>query len=150
LGQGVANAVGMAIAGRWLATRYNKPGFEKLFDFNVYGICGDGCMMEGIASEAASLAGHQKLSNLCFFYDNNRISIEGHTTLAFTEDVGARLRAYGWNILHVSDANDIGALAVAIEQFQKTSDRPTFIVVDSLIGWGAPHKQDTHAAHGEP
>jgi transketolase len=150
LGQGVANAVGMAIAGRWLATRFNKPGFEKLFDFNVYGICGDGCMMEGIASEAASLAGHQKLSNLCLLYDNNHISIEGHTTLAFTEDVGARFRAYGWNVLHVNDANDVGLVAESIQQFQKTTDRPTFIVVTSLIGWGAPHKQDTHAAHGEP
>ncbi len=150
LGQGVANAVGMAIAGRWLAARYNKPGFEKLFDFNVYAICGDGCMMEGIASEAASLAGHQKLSKLCLLYDNNRISIEGHTTLAFSEDVGARFRAYGWNVLHVKDANDIGSLAEAIQQFQKTTDRPTFIIVDSLIGWGAPHKQDTHSAHGEP
>jgi len=150
LGQGVSNAVGMAIAGRWVSARFNKPGFEKLFGFNVYAICGDGCMMEGISSEAASLAGHQKLSNLCLIYDNNHISIEGHTTLAFTEDVGARFKAYGWNVLHVGDANDIGALGAAIEQFQKTTDKPTFIIVDSLIGWGAPHKQDTHAAHGEP
>jgi transketolase len=150
LGQGVANAVGMAIAGRWLAARYNKPGFEKLFDFKVYAICGDGCMMEGIASEASSLAAHQKLANLCLIYDSNRISIEGHTTLAFTEDVGARFRAYGWNVLYVKDANDIGALGDAIQLFQKTTDRPTFIVVDSIIGWGAPHKQDTKEAHGEP
>jgi transketolase len=149
LGQGVGNAVGMAIAGRWLAARYNKPGFEKLFDFKVYAICGDGCMMEGVASEASSLAAHQKLANLCLIYDSNRISIEGHTTLAFTEDVGARFRAYGWNVLHVKDANDIGAFGEAIQQFQKTADRPTFIVVDSIIGWGAPHKQDTREAHGE-
>ncbi len=150
LGQGVANAVGIAIASRWIAARFNKPGFEKLFDFNVYAICGDGCMMEGIASEASSLAGHLKLSNLCLIYDSNRISIEGHTTLAFTEDVGARYRAYGWNVLHVNDANDIASLGEAIQQFQKTDDRPTFIIVDSLIGWGAPHKQDTKEAHGEP
>jgi transketolase len=149
LGQGVTNSVGMAIAGRWLAAHYNRPGFEGLFDFNVYAICGDGDNMEGIASEAASLAGHLKLANLCWLYDNNHISIEGKTTLAFTEDVGARYRAYGWNVLHVTDANDIGALANAIEQFQKTTDRPTFIIVDSHIGYGSPKKQDTKEAHGE-
>jgi len=150
LGAGVSNSVGMAICSKWLAARYNKPGFEKLIDFNVYVICGDGCMMEGISHEAASLAAHQKLSNLVWIYDNNRISIEGHTTLAFTEDVGARFKAYGWNVLYVKDANDIGSLGTALEQFQKTTDKPTFIVVDSLIGWGAPTKQDTHGAHGEP
>jgi transketolase len=149
LGQGVTNSVGMAIAGRWLAAHYNRPGFEGLFDFNVYAICGDGDNMEGIASEAASLAGHLKLSNLCWLYDNNHISIEGKTTLAFTEDVGARYRAYGWNVLHVTDANDVGALAACIDQFQKTTDRPTFIIVDSHIGYGSPKKQDTKEAHGE-
>jgi transketolase len=149
LGQGVTNSVGMAIASRWLAARYNKPGFEKLFDFNVYAICGDGDMMEGISSEAASLAGHLKLSNLCWIYDNNHISIEGKTSLAFSEDVGARFRAYHWNVLHVTDANDVGAFAETIRQFQKTADRPTFIIVDSHIGYGAPHKQDTKEAHGE-
>jgi len=149
LGQGVSNSVGMAIAGRWMAAHFNKPGFEKLIDFNVYAFCGDGCMMEGISSEAASLAGHLKLSNLCLLYDNNHISIEGNTKLAFTEDVGARFRAYGWNVLHVTDANDISALSEAIKQFQKTTDRPTFIIVDSHIGYGSPHRQDTKEAHGE-
>jgi transketolase len=149
LGQGVSNSVGMAIAERWLAAHFNKPGFEKLIDFNVYAFCGDGDMMEGISSEAASLAGHLKLSNLCWLYDNNRITIEGKTSLAFSEDVGARFKAYGWNVLHVTDANDVAAVGEAIKQFQKTTDRPTFVVVDSHIGYGAPHKQDTNAAHGE-
>jgi transketolase len=149
LGQGVSNSVGMAIAGRWLASRYNKPGFEDLYSFNVYAICGDGDMMEGIASEAASLAGHLQLSNLCWIYDSNRITIEGGTPLAFTENTAARLAAYGWNILHVTDANDLEMLRAAYRLFLKTTGRPTFIVVNSHIGWGSPHRQDTAAAHGE-
>ena len=150
LGQGLANAVGMAIAGRWLASHYNKPGFEDLWDFNVYAICGDGCMMEGISSEAASLAGHLKLPNLCYIYDNNTITIEGHTSLAFSDDVATRFIAYGWNVTRVGDANDLDMLARAFRVFLGTKDRPTLIIVDSHIAWGAPHKQDTHAAHGEP
>ncbi len=149
LGQGVATSVGMAMAARWQASYFNRPGFEIL-DYDVYALCGDGCMMEGVQSEAASLAAHLRLSNLCWIYDSNRITIEGPTTLAFTEDVPARFRGYGWNVLHVSDANDTEALARAFEGFRATSDRPTLIVVDSHIGYGAPHKQDTSAAHGEP
>jgi len=149
LGQGVANSVGMAIAQRWLAATYNRPGFD-LFDYNVYAFCGDGCMMEGISGEAASLAGHLKLSNLCWIYDNNHISIEGPTSIAFTEDVGARFKAYGWNVVHVTDANDLGMLAAAYQSFLDTKDRPTFIIVDSHIAYGAPHKHDTAEAHGEP
>jgi transketolase len=150
LGQGAANSVGMAVAERWMAAHYNRPGFEKLIDFNVYALCGDGDMMEGISSEAASLAGHWKLSNLCWIYDNNHITIEGSTKLAFTEDVGARFLAYGWNVIHVTDANDLGQLTRAFATFLQTKDRPTFIIVDSHIGYGAPHKQDTKEAHGEP
>ncbi len=150
LGQGLGNSVGMAIAERWMGAHYNKPGFEKLIDFNVYAICGDGCMMEGISSEAASLAGHLKLSNLCWIYDNNHISIEGSTSLAFTEDVGKRFLAYGWNVTHVTDANDLGQLDKAFANFLATNDRPTLIIVDTHIGFGAPHKQDTKEAHGEP
>lgn len=150
LGQGVANSVGMAIAGKWLGARYNKPGFEDLFNFNVFALCGDGCMMEGVSGEAASLAGHLKLSNLCWIYDNNTITIEGHTDLAFSEDVGVRFLGYGWNVLRVQDVNDMYRVANALETFRKTTDRPTMIIVDSIIGWGAPHKQNTHAAHGEP
>jgi len=150
LGQGVATSVGMAIGRQWLSARYNKPGFEKLFDFNVYALCGDGCMMEGISSEAASLAGHLKLSNLCWIYDNNHISIEGNTALAFTEDVATRFLGYGWNVTRVGDANDLEMLARAFRTFQSTKDRPTLIIVDSHIGYGAPHKQDTSGAHGEP
>jgi transketolase len=152
LGQGVATSVGMAIGREWLAARYNKqvPGFENLFDFNVYALCGDGCMMEGISSEAASLAGHLKLSNLCWIYDNNHITIEGNTSLAFTEDVALRFIGYGWNVSRVSDANDLERLAGAFKNFQNTKDRPTLIIVDSHIGYGAPHKQDTSGAHGEP
>lgn len=150
LGQGLATSVGMAIAGRWLATHYNRPGFENLFDFRVWTICGDGCMMEGISSEAASLAGHLKLPNLCWIYDNNRITIEGHTELAFTEDVATRFRGYGWNVLHVGDANDLAQLKQAFQAAQSTTDRPTLVIVDSHIAWGAPNKQDTHGAHGEP
>ncbi len=150
LGQGAANSVGMAVAERWMAAHYNRPGFEKLIDFNVYALCGDGDMMEGISGEAASLAGHWKLSNLCWIYDNNHITIEGSTKLAFTEDVGARFLAYGWNVTHVTDANDLGQLERAFATFLQTKDRPTLIIVDSHIGYGAPHKQDTKEAHGEP
>ena len=150
LGQGVATSVGMAAARQWLSARYHRPGFEDLFDFNVYALCGDGCMMEGISSEAASLAGHWRLSNLCWIYDNNHITIEGNTALAFTEDVATRFLAYGWNVTRVGDANDLEALARAFRTFQNTKDRPTLIIVDSHIGYGAPHKQDTSGAHGEP
>jgi transketolase len=150
LGQGVSNSVGMAMAERFLATRYNQPGFEDLLNFNVYSICSDGDMMEGISHEAASLAGHLKLSNLCWIYDNNHITIEGKTSLAFSEDVGERFLAYGWNVRHVNDANDLSLLDQALQSFLETNDRPTMIVVNSHIAWGAPHKQDTHAAHGEP
>ncbi len=149
LGSGVATSVGMSIAKEWMATYFNRPGFEMI-DYDVYAICGDGCMMEGISGEAASLAGHLKLSNLCWIYDNNHITIEGHTHLAFSEDVGARFAAYGWNVLHVTDANDLGALQNAYQSFKDTKDRPTLIIVDSHIGYGSPNKQDTHAAHGEP
>ena len=149
LGQGVATSVGMAIAQKWLANRYNKAGFE-IFNYNIYAVCGDGCMMEGIASEAASLAGHLGLDSLCWVWDNNHITIEGNTNIAFTEDVAARFLAYGWNVLRVGDANDIERIEHAIALFQKTKGRPTFIVLDSHIGYGSPHKQDTPAAHGEP
>ncbi len=148
LGAGCGNSVGMAIAERWLAARYNKPGFP-VFDHDVYALCGDGDMMEGVASEAASMAGHLKLSNLCWIYDSNHISIEGGTELAFDEDVGLRFKAYGWNVIHVDDANDVGALAAAFDTFRKTDDRPTFIVVHSVIGWGSP-RAGTEKAHGEP
>ncbi|MCW2240202.1 transketolase [Azospirillum canadense] len=148
LGQGCGNSVGMAIAARWLATRFNRPDFP-LFDYTVYTLCGDGDMMEGVASEAASLAGHLKLSNLCWIYDSNRISIEGGTDLAFTEDVAARFRAYGWTVIDVADANDTVALLDALDRVGR-SGSPTMIVVHSHIGFGAPNKQDTAAAHGEP
>jgi transketolase len=149
LGQGAATSVGMAIARNWLGATYNRPGFE-LFDFNVYALCGDGDMMEGITSEAASTAAHLRLSNLCWIYDSNRVSIEGHTDIAFTEDVAARFLAYGWNVLHVGDANDIDRLELAFQGFLRTTDRPTLIVVQSHIGYGSPHKQDSPEAHGEP
>ncbi len=149
LGQGCGNSVGMALAGRWLAQHFNRPDFA-LFDYDVYAVCGDGDMMEGVASEAASFAGHQMLGNLCWIYDSNRITIEGHTDLAFSDDVAARFLAYGWNVERVGDANDTARVAEAIEGFQVTHDVPTLIVVDSHIGYGAPHKQDTSAAHGEP
>jgi transketolase len=149
LGQGVATSVGMAIAEKWLANRYNRPGFP-IFDYKTYTVCGDGCMMEGIASEAASLAGHLGLDNLCWIYDNNRITIEGHTDIAFTEDVATRFLAYGWNVLRVGDANDIDRIERALNVFKKQTGRPTFIVLDSHIGYGSPHKQDTPEAHGEP
>src|SRR6266853_446632 len=150
LGQGVATSVGMASARQWLAARYNRPGFEKLFDFNVYAMCGDGCMMEGISHEAASLAGHLRLSNLCWIYDNNHITIEGNTSLAFSDDVATRFIGYGWNVTRVGDANDLDMLERALKTFKSTSDRPTLIIVDSHIAWGVPGKQDHHSAHGEP
>ncbi len=149
LGQGVATSVGMAIAGRWLAETYNRPGFD-LFNFNVYALCGDGDMMEGISSEAASIAGHLRLSNLCWVYDSNRVTIEGHTDIAFTEDVAARFMSYGWEVLRVSDPNDLEMMERAYRRFLATSDRPTLIIVHSHIGYGAPHKHDSPAAHGEP
>ncbi|MDY7562651.1 transketolase [Pseudomonas sp. 10B1] len=149
LGQGCANSVGMAMAERWLGTRFNRPD-AKLFDYSVYVVCGDGDMMEGVSSEAASMAGHLKLANLCWIYDNNTITIEGHTELSFNEDVQTRFKGYGWNTLHVTDANDAVALAKALETFKHNQDAPTLIVVDSVIGYGAPHKHNTAAAHGEP
>jgi len=149
LGQGVAMTVGMAIAARWKAAYFNRPGFE-MFNHDVYALCGDGCMMEGISGEAASLAGHLQLSNLCWIYDNNHITIEGNTALAFREDVATRFLGYGWNVLRVGDANDLDMLSRALTTFQKTEDRPTLIIVDSHIAYGAPTKQDTSAAHGEP
>lgn len=149
LGQGVGNAVGMAIAQKWRAAYYGRPGFEALFNHRVYAICGDGCMMEGVASEAASLAGHLKLNNLTLIYDDNGITIDGHTYLAFSEDVPARFAAYGWNVLRVTDGNDLDGMAKAIEA-SKNSDRPTFIALKTVIGFGSPNKADTHAAHGEP
>lgn len=149
LGQGCANSVGMAMAERWLGKRFNRND-KVLFDYNVYTLCGDGDMMEGISSEAASMAGHLKLDNLCWIYDNNTISIEGHTELAFSEDVIKRFQAYGWHTLHVTDANDLQALSTALETFKTNTGAPTLIVVDSVIGYGSPHKHNTAAAHGEP
>ncbi|MBW4030057.1 MAG: transketolase [Acidobacteria bacterium] len=149
LGQGAANAVGMAIASRWLAARYNRPDFE-LFDFDVYALMGDGCMMEGITDEAASLAGHLGLSKLCWIYDNNHVTIEGDTALAFSEDVAMIFSGYGWNVTRVRDANDLGALSEAFQVFRDETARPTLIIVDSHIGYGAPDVVDTSAAHGEP
>ncbi|HSU05677.1 MAG TPA: transketolase [Acetobacteraceae bacterium] len=149
LGQGAATSVGMAAAGRWLGSTYNRPGFQ-LFDFNVYVLCGDGDMMEGLSSEAASLAGHLRLSNLCWIYDSNRVTIEGHTDIAFTEDTAARFLAYGWNVTRVSDPNDLDQLQRAYAEFGATTDRPTLIVVHSHIGYGSPHKHDSPEAHGEP
>src|SRR5713101_2757824 len=149
LGQGVATSVGMAIAERWLATRYNRPGHE-IIRYDIYAICGDGCMMEGISGEAASLAGHLGLSNLCWIYDNNHITIEGHTQWAFSEDVATRFIAYGWNVTRVGDANDLEMLERAFTTCRKEQGRPTLVIVDSHIAYGSPNKQDTHAAHGEP
>ncbi|MFD9223344.1 transketolase [Streptomyces sp. NPDC060064] len=148
LGQGVANSVGMAMAGRWLATRYNREDFP-LFDFDVYALAGDGCMMEGVASEAASLAGHQRLSNLCWIYDSNRVTIEGHTSITFTEDVAARFLAYGWNVTTVADANDLDAVARAFHTFRAETERPTLVLVHSHIGYGSP-VEDSPKAHGAP
>jgi transketolase len=149
LGQGCATSVGMAIAERWLAQHFNRPDFP-VFDYDIYTMCGDGDMMEGVTSESASLAGHLMLGNLCWIYDSNHITIEGHTDLAFSDDVAARFLAYGWNVKRVGDANDTERIAQAIETFQRTHDVPTLIIVESHIGYGAPHKQDTSAAHGEP
>ena len=149
LGQGVATSVGMAIAARWMASHFNRPSFEMI-NYNVYALCGDGCMMEGVSNEAASIAGHLKLSNLCWVYDNNRITIEGHTDWTFSDDVATRFIAYGWNVTRVGDANDLGMLARAYATFHKENERPTLIIVDSHIAYGAPSKQDTSAAHGEP
>ncbi len=148
LGQGVANSVGIALAGRWLADRYNRPG-HSLFDFDVYALAGDGCMMEGVASEAASFAGHQRLSHLCWIYDSNRVTIEGHTSITFTEDVAARFLAYGWNIATVADVNDLGAVQRALHTFNAETERPTLIVMHSHIGYGSP-VEDSPKAHGEP
>ena len=149
LGQGAATSAGMAVAERWLAATYNRPGYD-LFDHNVYALCGDGDMMEGISSEAASLAGHLGLSNLCWIYDDNHVSIEGSTRIAFTEDVAARFLGYGWKVARVSDANDLEMLTRGYETFLSTHDRPTLIIVESHIGYGSPHKHDTREAHGEP
>ncbi len=149
LGQGVATSVGMAIARKWLANRFNQPGFE-IFDYSIYAVCGDGCMMEGVASEAASLAGHLGLDSLCWVYDNNHVTIEGSTNITFTEDIAARFLGYGWNVLRVGDANDIDRIQHALDVFRQTKARPTFIILDSHIGYGSPHRQDTAEAHGEP
>jgi transketolase len=149
LGQGIATSVGMAIARKWLASRYNKPGFD-LFDYNIYAVCGDGDMMEGVSSEAASLAGHLALDDLCWIYDNNHITIDGKTKITFTEDVAARFLAYHWNVLRVGDANDLKSIEEALAVLRKTEGRPTLIILDSHIGYGSPHKVDTSAAHGEP
>jgi transketolase len=149
LGQGLATSVGMAIAERWIASYFNRPGVE-LFDYDIYALCGDGCMMEGISGEAASLAGHLKLGNLCWIYDNNHITIEGNTALAYSDDVATRFVGYGWNVTRVGDANDLTMLERAFQTFKRSTDRPTLIIVDSHIAYGAPNKQDTSAAHGEP
>ena len=149
LGQGVAVSVGMALAGQWMREYFNRPDFEMV-GYDVYALCGDGCMMEGISGEAASLAGHLQLQNLCWIYDNNRITIEGHTDLAFSDDVATRFLAYGWNVTRVGDANDLEMLERAFRTFKRTDDRPTLVIVDSHIAYGAPTKQDTSAAHGEP
>jgi transketolase len=149
LGQGVGNSLGMAIASRWLAANYNRPDFD-VFDFNVYAMCSDGDLMEGVGSEAASLAGHLKLSNLCWMYDNNHITLDGPACWSFSEDVATRFIGYGWNVTRVADANDLEMLARAFRTFQDTTDRPTLIIVDSHIGYGSPHKHDTNEAHGEP
>jgi transketolase len=149
LGQGIATTVGMAIAGKWQSARYDRPGFD-LFDFDVYAIGGDGCLMEGVSNEAASIAGHLELDNLCWIYDNNHITIDGKTRITYEDDVAARFMGYGWNVTRVGDANDMEFLSRAFEEFKGEEDRPTLIIVDSHIGYGSPHKQDTSAAHGEP
>jgi len=149
LGQGAGNSVGMAIASKWLAANYNQPNFE-IFDFRTYAVCGDGDLMEGVASEAASLAGHLRLGNLCWIYDNNHVTLDGPASWSFSEDVMTRFVGYGWNVTRVADANNLMMLARAYETFLKTTDKPTLIVVDSHIGYGSPHKQDTYEAHGEP
>jgi len=149
LGQGIATSVGMAVAGKFLAERYNRPGLE-VFNHRIYAVCGDGCLMEGVGAEAASLAGHLALDNLCWIYDNNHITIEGETAIAFTEDVMGRFRAYQWNVLHVTDANDLDSIEAALRSARETRGRPTLIVLDSHIGYGSPHKHDSKDAHGEP
>ncbi len=149
LGQGCGNSVGMAMAAKWFAAKYNRPGFE-LFDYNVYVLCSDGDLMEGVANEAASLAGHLQLDNLLWFYDDNNITIEGETELSFSENVGKRFEGLGWNVLHVNDANDLPALNKAIASFQKTKGKPTLVVLKSIIGFGSPNKANTHGAHGAP
>ena len=149
LGQGIANSVGMAIAAKWLASNFNQPGFE-LFNFNVYAVCGDGDLMEGVGSEGASLAGHLGLSNLCWIYDNNRVTLDGPASWSFSEDMMTRFFGYGWNVTRVSDANDLLQLSRGYKTFLNTTDKPTLIVVDSHIGYGSPHKQDSYEAHGEP
>ena len=149
LGQGIATSVGMAIARKWLASRYNQPGFD-IFDYDIYAVCGDGCLMEGVGSEAASLAGHLGLDDLCWIYDNNHITIEGNTRITFTEDVAARFLGYRWNVLRVGDANDLQRIEDALAVFRSIKGRPTLIILDSHIGYGSPHKIDTAAAHGEP
>ncbi len=146
LGQGIATTAGMAIAGKWLGAHFGA----ELFDFDVYAICGDGDLMEGVSSEAASIAGHQRLDNLCWIYDNNRITIDGRTDLTYSDDVAARFMGYRWNVTRVGDANDLELLIRAFDEFREDADRPTLIIVDSHIGYGSPHKQDTAAAHGEP
>jgi transketolase len=148
LGQGVATSVGMAIASQWLAAHFNRPGFE-MFDFDVYAFCGDGDFMEGVSGEAGSVAGHQRLANLCWVYDNNHITIDGQTELSYSDDVAARFMGYGWNVTRVGDANDLDLLARAYETFREEEERPTLIILDSHIGWGSP-KQDTAQVHGEP
>src|SRR6202023_3279849 len=149
LGQGIGNSVGMSIASNWWKARYNRPGFE-IFDYNIYTICSDGDLMEGVGSEAASLAGHLKLPYLCWIYDANQITLDGPADWSFSEDVAMRFRAYGWNVTHVGDGNDLEALSGAFKEFLATKDRPTIVIVNSHIGYGSPHKQDTNAAHGEP
>ncbi len=149
LGQGIATSVGMAVGQKWLTAHYNREGFA-IFDYNVYAVCGDGCLMEGVGSEAASFAAHQQLDNLCWIYDNNHITIEGNTRITFTEDVEARFLGYGWNVLRVGDANDLDRIEHALGVFRQTKGRPTLIVLDTHIGYGSPHRQDTAAAHGEP
>src|SRR2546429_6888642 len=149
LGNGVATSVGMAIAGKWMAAYFNKPEFE-MFNYRIYALCGDGCMMEGISGEAASLAAHLKLSNLCWIYDNNRITIEGNTALAFSDDVATRFMGYHWNVQRVGDANDLEQLEQAFATAIGEDERPSLIIVDSHIAYGAPRQQDTSAAHGEP
>ncbi len=149
LGQGIATSVGMAIARKFLGARYNRPGFD-IFDYNIYAVCGDGCMMEGVGSEAASLAGHLALDDLCWIYDNNHITLDGKASLSFSEDVAARFMGYHWNVLRVGDANDLQLIENAFAVFRATKDRPTLIILDSHIGYGSPHRVDTSAAHGEP
>ncbi|MGA2033076.1 MAG: hypothetical protein ABSG68_12525 [Thermoguttaceae bacterium] len=149
LGQGIGNSVGMAMAACWLGSRYNRPDFP-LFDYAVYAFCSDGDLMEGVGGEAASIAGHLKLSNLCWLYDDNHITIEGNTSLSFSEDVARRFAGYGWNVLKVADVNDLAALRAALGAFRETRDRPTLIIVRSVIAWGSPNKQNTHGAHGAP